>query len=58
MTKPSNFPERKNRRRIRALERLKANKEGQGPEADILRGRILPQARDIRTKKIREKRGK
>ena len=49
--KPANFPERLNQRRIRALERL----SDANPEATILRGRIMRDARSLHSKKQREK---
>ncbi len=71
--RPYNFPERKNRRRKHALERLRAIPYGEprskrditaGTSANIiqrrrdkeiaaLETRIVPSARDIRTKKAR-----
>lgn len=57
MTKPANFPGRKNARRIRALARnsTKINKGAAVAEALALHKRILPQAQAeaIRTKKDR-----
>lgn len=49
--KPMNFPERKNRRRKRALARLNT---GNYPQiARALSERVVADARDVRTKKYR-----
>jgi hypothetical protein len=49
--KPANFPERKNQRRISALNRLLAKDKASAYEIGVLRSRILESARHIRTKK-------
>ena len=53
--KTSNFPGRKNKRRINALERLIGRPNSELTEIDILADRIMPEgvARAIRTKKRR-----
>lgn len=50
--KPMNFPERKNRRRIAALHRLNIS-HVKHPDIERIAAKIIPNARDVRTKKFR-----